>query len=375
MSVEPNFNAQDYELLSAYLDGELSNIERLALEGRLASEPELQQELASLRGMVALVEQLPRLKAPRNFSLTPAMVGQVKAQVPVNIYALPRAPRRFQPAWASLAAAVLVMLFGVSFILSEFNASNGQLATSAGEPAFAPAVDMTAEEVALAPTNLPTLDSDAIVMQSQATGASSGAEMAEQTLAFSAPADGTVLEDSVANTQSDASRDLSDAESDELLQESQPASLMMESVLSDTTSEEAELYNAGGAGTDDTALLSDADTPENETQLGFSIATEDNAQDSTEGRTRSTDAPIPSANANNEAQAEIVQKASPTDTATFEPSATVTPTMIPTLVPLPAEAKQPAGIALDNTGIGILLLVFGAMLFLVSIIVIRRARR
>jgi anti-sigma factor RsiW len=69
-------NEQDIELLSAYLDGELSDSEREQLEQRLQAEPDLRRELESLRQLVALVRTVPMLKAPRDFTLTPAMVGQ-----------------------------------------------------------------------------------------------------------------------------------------------------------------------------------------------------------------------------------------------------------------------------------------------------------
>jgi hypothetical protein len=59
----------DIELLSAYLDGELSHRERTALEQQLAQDPVLRSALQGLRETVSLVHALPRLKAPRNFTL------------------------------------------------------------------------------------------------------------------------------------------------------------------------------------------------------------------------------------------------------------------------------------------------------------------
>ncbi|MBZ0277275.1 MAG: hypothetical protein K8I60_14095 [Anaerolineae bacterium] len=109
MSAEWNVSDRDYELLSAYLDGGLAVAERQALERRLAAEPQLRDELAALRETVSLLHQLPPLKAPRNFTLTPAMVGQRVT------------PRRgvlsivTSPAFSAVtaAAAVFVMLLGV----------------------------------------------------------------------------------------------------------------------------------------------------------------------------------------------------------------------------------------------------------------------
>ena len=62
------------ELLSAYLDGELTAEERALVEQALDASPELQQELESLRQTVALVKALPPVAAPRPFTLSEADV-------------------------------------------------------------------------------------------------------------------------------------------------------------------------------------------------------------------------------------------------------------------------------------------------------------
>lgn len=79
MTHHSNLSERDLELLSAYLDGELSDQERHAIEQRLASEGELRRTLDDLRATVRLVGALPRLKAPRSFMLDPAIHG---ARVP-----------------------------------------------------------------------------------------------------------------------------------------------------------------------------------------------------------------------------------------------------------------------------------------------------
>src|SRR5438105_4377683 len=69
---------QDYELLSAYLDGELSEAERKTLEARLSAEPSLAAGLNDLRVTIQIVRAAPRLKSPRNFTLDPARYGTRK---------------------------------------------------------------------------------------------------------------------------------------------------------------------------------------------------------------------------------------------------------------------------------------------------------
>jgi hypothetical protein len=70
------FSERDLELLSAYLDGELTDREQRSLEQRLARDNALRTELDRLRDTVALVGELPRLRAPRQFTLDPAVYGR-----------------------------------------------------------------------------------------------------------------------------------------------------------------------------------------------------------------------------------------------------------------------------------------------------------
>jgi hypothetical protein len=74
MTQTPSF--RDVERLSAYLDGQLKPSEITRLESRLQSEPELASVLKDLRQARGLLRQLPQRRAPRNFTLTPKMVGQ-----------------------------------------------------------------------------------------------------------------------------------------------------------------------------------------------------------------------------------------------------------------------------------------------------------
>jgi hypothetical protein len=74
MTQTPSF--RDVEKLSAYLDGQLKPSELARLESRLKTEPELATILQDLRQTRRLLRQLPQRRAPRNFTLTPKMVGQ-----------------------------------------------------------------------------------------------------------------------------------------------------------------------------------------------------------------------------------------------------------------------------------------------------------
>jgi len=91
---------RDIKKLSTYLDKQLSRTEQTRLENRLAEESELQEIYQDLRQARALLQKTPRKPLPRNFTLTPKMVG-MRPPVPrsVPIFRL-----------ASITAAVLLFL-------------------------------------------------------------------------------------------------------------------------------------------------------------------------------------------------------------------------------------------------------------------------
>lgn len=75
MTRQGHISSRDLERLSAYLDGTLSAREAASLEVRLQDDLVLRQELAELRETIRLVGSLPMARSPRNFTLTPEMVG------------------------------------------------------------------------------------------------------------------------------------------------------------------------------------------------------------------------------------------------------------------------------------------------------------
>lgn len=100
---------RDWENLSAYIDGDMSPDERRALEARLAHDPALRAALDDLRENVRLLADLPRVKAPRNFTLDPAVYGR-----PARGFAWWSA--RF--AGALGAAASIALVIGVALMLT-----------------------------------------------------------------------------------------------------------------------------------------------------------------------------------------------------------------------------------------------------------------
>lgn len=103
-------NQRDLELLSSYLDGQLKTSDSARLEKRLASDSDLRAVLDDLRAARGLLRQLPLRKAPRNFTLTPKMVGKN-----------PPLPRSY-PAFRFVTALASLMLFftlGLNFVVPQ----------------------------------------------------------------------------------------------------------------------------------------------------------------------------------------------------------------------------------------------------------------
>lgn len=122
MPAEPEGN--DTELLSAYLDGQLTDSERLALEARLEQDTDLRQELAQLRLTVELIRSLPALTAPRDFSLNHMMVYDQRRER--------RASYLFS--FVSAAAAVVLLVVGAFLTLNTRQESLSTQLSDADQP-------------------------------------------------------------------------------------------------------------------------------------------------------------------------------------------------------------------------------------------------
>src|SRR5512144_1982076 len=66
---------REWEALSSYLDNQLNSRDRARLEAQLKSDAELRQAYEELRRTRIILRSQRRLRAPRNFMLTPAMAG------------------------------------------------------------------------------------------------------------------------------------------------------------------------------------------------------------------------------------------------------------------------------------------------------------
>ena len=115
---------RELEQLSAFLDGELNEVEQKQIESRLASEAELHEMYEGLRKTKLLFSRLRRVRAPRSFALTPEMVKVRK----------PKRPFFTSIRWAtSVAAILLVVVFGAEYLLGNILAASAPMTA---EPVF-----------------------------------------------------------------------------------------------------------------------------------------------------------------------------------------------------------------------------------------------
>ena len=111
---------RDLELLSAYLDGELSARDLARLLPRLEREPGLKQALEEMKAVVQQLRSLPEAPLPRSFTLSPEVAG---------IRSRPRAYPVFQFATA-LAAIVFVALVGLDTFTGQFSMASREAVMS-----------------------------------------------------------------------------------------------------------------------------------------------------------------------------------------------------------------------------------------------------
>lgn len=126
----------EWEAISAYLDGQLAQKERARLEARLQASAELRSALEDLRNTRTLLRSQPRVRAPRNFTLTPQMVGGL-------------APRRSTPSlfpFMRLASAFAGLVFVLVLVADLF--AGAPPVPTASMPQMAE-VAMATEEVML----------------------------------------------------------------------------------------------------------------------------------------------------------------------------------------------------------------------------------
>ncbi len=122
------------ELLSAYLDNEITVAERAVIEAHLPGCVACQTELASLRWTVSLVQALPQPSLPRTFYITEAMLSPDPTPHKEG-----RSWWRIFAPWGAVVAALLVVaVFASPFLQRDRQSSDTAAFESAPVIAIAP---------------------------------------------------------------------------------------------------------------------------------------------------------------------------------------------------------------------------------------------
>jgi len=140
----PQLNDRDLELISAYIDGQLSAEERREVERRLDDEADLRLAYEELRATVQVLRDLEPVRPPRSLTLDPANV------------ALQRPPAT-RLGWgrllqvAGVFAAVLVVAIGTLSVIGSMGSGAMAPAPMVAAPTTAPASPLELHESAPTP--------------------------------------------------------------------------------------------------------------------------------------------------------------------------------------------------------------------------------
>jgi hypothetical protein len=137
------------ELLSAYLDQQISEAELRRVEEALAAEPAMQYQLETLQATVALMRSAPALVVPRALTLSENQVlaagGRVRGVKQPSFW--DRWLPRMMPAATAVVAILFIFSLTFSFPLAEKQAAAPiQMASAPAEIESAPAMAREAAE-------------------------------------------------------------------------------------------------------------------------------------------------------------------------------------------------------------------------------------
>ena len=218
---------REWVQLSAYLDGELSGRELEQVRKRLKSDPRLQDALKQLKITKQILQSAPALKAPRNFILTPDMVGQKQKKPAAAGFRLAAA------LMSVLLIGVLIMDFGRFLAIGAMAPAapkNQEVMLEAMPESAADAVEEPALMKAESEVDevLVEADSEKSVL-GEADEAAAGVEGSD------APPIGDAADQPVAEAEA-----VAESLSAEPMEEPAPAEAVDESLAEGTTEEESE---------------------------------------------------------------------------------------------------------------------------------------
>lgn len=160
------------ELLSAYLDGQISPAERDVVEAAIAADPAVRARAADLRATVALLHALPQPVPRRTFILTPEQAAAIRpVRVPWIIRLFPAVA-----AVGAVAAVLCLALVGGDLATGGFSSKQRVTTSRPANEAVSDATTTRVTSAAAAPTTAPAATTAAAV--ATAGIAASGASVA-----------------------------------------------------------------------------------------------------------------------------------------------------------------------------------------------------
>lgn len=99
MTTSPPHSQITDELLSAYIDGNVSESERILIETATQRDLEVAWRLESLRQTVQLLRALPQIALPRSFSVEAVLASERGAQQARTPWSQPAVPKEVQRSW------------------------------------------------------------------------------------------------------------------------------------------------------------------------------------------------------------------------------------------------------------------------------------
>ena len=216
--MKKRISRRDWQRLSAYIDEQLTPNQQKRIEARLEIEPALQSTLDDVHLMKLNLGALPKLPAPRNFTLTPEMAAKAgQKRRAVRLYSALR-----------LASAISSLLFVLVFLGDVFSFGSVGF-TPASQDLALPAAERSAGDIQdIENLELPVMEVDAdVAVGTNAEDLDAGAEatQAAEPSSVGAVTDAEVAQDTDAEAQemsADAEKidaEESDAEESEALEQ------------------------------------------------------------------------------------------------------------------------------------------------------------
>jgi hypothetical protein len=354
-----NISEQDYELISAYLDGMLADSQRAELEARLEVDTELRDELNALYQMVQLVKSLPELAAPRSYTLTPEQALRIRNER-VSRPAESKIIRFVLPVLSAVASMALV-LFGLSLLL-------------------------TSSDTGLSPSNVAQLSSATVAVDPSASRFGETTPTVASTLAA---AESQIAEIAGATEELPGETSLISPETDQAADEAPPSAgtIPMATSMPYIATAKEEVQEADGLFGDLFVVPSDTSAVPGDASTGGAAADDPDEEGASTTSEMMEAAPLMEATEELEAPELTQRQAEASATPTLTATETMTNTPTTTSTPLPPTSTQtPLATATSTASvrdvtdasppsqlIGLVLVALGLSLGVITLVIARRA--